>query len=474
MVSVYFCFPAFDRALAFPRHASRTLDDVSSRSGDMIDGALVRISSQQATAWIFRAIAWATLAWMLGGKACALLLLAALVTQTAARVLHACRARASVARSVLALAVGGHVLLFASTIESPRWPFAVPIGMGVFMCHAISYLVDVNRGLVDPRHDATALLFLVQLPVFPAGPLWRFNEFRQQLKHTDVTMAGFSYGIRRITTGLIKVLLIAEPLRSTADQIFALRVTRLSTDTAWLGAVCAALDVYFWVSGFSDVGIGLGRIVGFRLQENFRRPFTADSIREFWRRWNVTLMTWLRDYLALPSAGHGRPTVRLFLATVTGMLIVGSWQRTTLQVVPWALYFASWLAIEALGFAAVLQRLPRVVRHIYVLVVVMFGWMLLRATGPGPLVGYIEAMVGLSVMKFGASSVYLTWGFTTSLVCAIIFAGPMVGNISRWRVSVDAATASLIMMLAATGVLMWQAVAGFRRLLSPGDGPNRS
>ena len=411
---------------------------------------------------------------MLGGKACALLLLAALVTQVAARVLHACRASATVAPIVLTLTVGGHVLLLALTTRSDLWSFPAPIGMGVFMCHAISYLVDVNRGLVDPREDLTALVYLLQLPGFPAGPLSRYHEFRKQLVQADVTMAGFSYGIRRITTGLIKVLLIAGPLGSTADQIFALRVTRLSTDTAWLGAVCGALDVYFWVSGFSDVGIGLGRIVGFRLLENFRRPFTADSIREFWRRWNVTLMTWLRDYLGLPSAAHDRPTLRLFVMTVAGLLLVGAWQHATLHVLAWALYFASWLAIEALGFSAVLQRLPRALRHVYVLLVVMFGWMLLRATGPGALLGYTEAMLGLSVMKFGASSVYLTLGFTTSFVCALIFAGPMVGNISRWRVSVDAATASLIMMLAATGVLMWQAVAGLRRLLSPGDGANRS
>ena len=410
---------------------------------------------------------------MLGAKACALLLLAALVTQAAARALHACRASESLTRMVLTLAVGGHVLLLALTTRSDLWSFPAPVGMGVFMCHAVSYLVDVKRGLVDPREDLTALVYLLQLPVFPAGPLSRYHEFRKQLAQTDVTMAGFSYGIRRITTGLIKVLLIAEPLGSTADQIFALRVTRLSTDTAWLGAVCAALDVYFWVSGFSDVGIGLGRIVGFRLQENFRRPFTADSIREFWRRWNVTLMTWLRDYLALPSAGHDRPTLRLFLLTVAGLSIVGAWQHATLRVLPWALYFASWLALENVGFGTVVQRLPRALRHVYVLLVVMFGWMLLRAAGPGPLLGYMEAMAGFSVMKFGASSAYLTWGFTTAFVCAIVFAGPMVGNISRWRVSVDAATASLIMMLAATGVLMWQAVSGLRRLFSPGDGANR-
>jgi len=134
---------------------------------------------------------------------------------------------------------------------------------------------------------------------------------------------------------------------------------------------------------------------------------------------------------------------------------------------------AAWLAIESLGFETLVRRAPRGLRHVYVLVVVLFGWMMIRAAGPGPLLGYTEAMLGLSIVKFGASSVYLTPGFVTALACAILFAGPMVGNISRWRVSVDAATASLIMMLAATGVLLWLAVNGIRRVL-PGDAPKRS
>ena len=145
----------------------------------------------------------------------------------------------------------------------------------------------------------------------------------------------------------------------------------------------------------------------------------------------------------------------------------------TLHVLPWAAYMAAWLAIESLGFEALVHRVPRALRHVYVLAVVLFGWMMIRAAGPGALLGYTEAMLGLSIVKFGASSVYLTPGFVTALICAILFAGPMVGNISRWRVSVDAATASLIMMLAATGVLLWHAVNGIRRVL-PGEAPKRS
>ena len=432
-----------------------------------------RFSSTFLTAWTFRLLAWTTVAYFIGWPGTAVVVVAAILTHGAALLIAASSDRPRTARTVLVLGVAAELLLFFSVLRPGTAGIIVPIGIGVFMCHAVAYLFDVYKGIANPRHHGAALAYLVQLPVFPVGPLSRFNEFSHQLARTDVAMAGFSYGIRRIVQGLTKVYLIAGPLSSVADDVFALRVTRLSTDTAWLGAVCAALEIYYYLTGFTDVGIGLGKILGFRYQENFRRPYTADSIREFWRRWNITLITWLRDYASLPIAGHERPTFKLYLATIAGFLVVGLWSRTTVHVIPWAVYFASWLAVEAIGLGAVVDRLPRFVRHVYVLGIVMVGWLILRASGPGPLLGYTEALLGLSVMKFGASSVYLTPGFVTAFLCAIIFAGPMVGNISRWRVSVDAATASLIMMLAATGVLLWHAVNGIRRVI-PGDAPKRS
>ena len=189
----------------------------------------------------------------------------------------------------------------------------------------------------------------MQLPVFPVGPLSRFHEFARQLSRTDVSMGSFSYGVRRIVTGLIKAFLIAGPLGATADRLFALRVTRLSTDMAWLGAVCGALEVYFYVSGFSDVGIGLGRILGFRHQENFRRPYTADSIREFWRRWNITLVTWLRDYLALPIAGHDAPTFRPVHPYRGRLRRHRPLASRRVAGHPMGDLLGAWLAVEALG-----------------------------------------------------------------------------------------------------------------------------
>ncbi|MFN7918275.1 MAG: MBOAT family O-acyltransferase [Vicinamibacterales bacterium] len=431
-----------------------------------------RLTSTHATAWTFRLIAWSTVAWLLGWRGVLLLVVAAVVTHGCALVLRAVRERPSQARVVLTIAVLGELALFAATIWPGLGRTGLPLGVGVFVCHAIAYLADVRAGTADPRNHGASLLYLVQLPVFPAGPLSRAHEVAEQVARADISMAGFSYGVRRIVTGLTKVYLVAGPLGSVASDAFALRVTRLSVDVAWVGAVCAALQVYYYVSGFSDVGIGLGKILGFRYLENFRRPFTADSIREFWRRWNVTLMTWLRDYEALPIAGHEAPTLRGYLVTAGGFIIIGAWQGAGLAVIPWAAYSAGWLALEAIGLGAVVARAPRAVRHAYVLLVVLFGWMLLHASGPGPLLGYVEAMLGFGVVPAGGALTLLGWGRGTALVCAIFFAGPMIGNVSRWRVSVDAAVASLIMMCAATVVLLWVAVNPLRRLMA-NDPPAR-
>src|SRR4051812_18825437 len=198
---------------------------------DMIVLALgLRLSSTVLTAWTFRLLAWTSVAYFIGRPGVVVLVLAAVATQCAALLIRALHGSPDAARAVLVTAIAFEVALFVSTLRPALVHIAVPIGIGVYMCHAVSYLVDVHRGRADPRRHGAALAYLVQLPVFPAGPLSRFQEFGQQLSRTDVAMAGFSYGIRRIVQGLTKVYLIAGPLGSVADSIFALRVTRLSTD----------------------------------------------------------------------------------------------------------------------------------------------------------------------------------------------------------------------------------------------------
>ena len=170
---------------------------------------LIRISPAYATAWFFRAAAWATIAWVIGWRGVLLLAVAAIATQAAALLLHALSERPVAARVLLVLTIVVQLALFASMYRLSISTVALPVGVGVYLCHAISYLVDVRRGSADPRHHLAALLYLVQLPVFPVGPLSRFHEFAHQLSRTDVSMGSFPYGVRRIVTGLIKAFLIA-------------------------------------------------------------------------------------------------------------------------------------------------------------------------------------------------------------------------------------------------------------------------
>jgi D-alanyl-lipoteichoic acid acyltransferase DltB (MBOAT superfamily) len=412
-----------------------------------------------------RVLAWALLAGILAfftGPTFVLFLAAmTAATFTMAVVLGLSRGRAQ-SRPLLVTMCAAHVLLFAAVSLSDRWDLtrlpraAVPLGIGVWMCHAIAFLVDVHRGDADTRRPLRALLYLLQLPVIAAGPLSRYHEFTGQMSRAGISLGAFAYGMRRVVTGFIKAFLVGGTLASTADAIFAAQPARLSAGAAWLGACCASLHVYLQFSGFCDMAIGVGRMVGLRYPENFRRPYTADSIREFWRRWNVTLITWLRDYLSLPIAGHDRATPRTYVNIIAGFCLVGLWHRGSWMFLLWGIYCGTWLALEEIGLRAAVARWPRAVRHAYVLGVVTVGWTILRAPHPAAAGQFLHAMTALARTAPLSAGDYLTAPVWLALAVGAFAAGPLVPSISRWRVSIDAATTSVLMMAAATGVFLWR------------------
>jgi D-alanyl-lipoteichoic acid acyltransferase DltB (MBOAT superfamily) len=380
---------------------------------------------------------------------------------------------------LITAAVVLHVLVFAALAISGRWPAHGIVAYGVVMCHAIAYLLDVRRGEADARQPAHAVLYLLQLPVLLAGPLSRYREFSAQLARSNVTLGAFAYGTRRVATGAIKALLIAGVLRETADAILASPIVRLTAAAAWLGAICIALQIYLVFSGFADIGIGLGRMVGLRYQENFRRPYTADSLREFWRRWNITLITWLRDYLSLPIAGQDEPTPRLYGFIIAGFCLVGLWHGGATTSLWWGVYSGTWLAAEAVWLGRRLDPLPRIVRHVYVLAVMTLGWVILRAPDVATAGQYLQTMAGIHRGPvFIATPVigiarFTDWWVWTALALGAFAAGPLVPSVSRWRVSVDAATTSLYMMTAATLVFVWRVVLLTVRSAPPAPGAVR-
>jgi alginate O-acetyltransferase complex protein AlgI len=363
--------------------------------------------------------------------------------------------------------VGGYLLLFAVLSLARPFPTIAPFVIGVAVCHAVAFLVDLHNGNAETTHPVHAALYLVQLPVAMAGPLSRYREFSAQLAAGTVKLGAFAYGVRRIVTGWIKAVLVGGALAVVTDTIFAAPPPRVTAGAAWLGAACFGLQVYLQFSGYCDIAIGVGRMIGLRYSENFRRPYTADSIREFWRRWNITLITWLRDYLRLPIAGQEEPTLRLYGNIVAGFCLVGLWHGGGTTFPAWGLYCGSWLALEAIWLRRRIERLPRLVRHAYVIGVMTLGWVLLRAPDLAYAAGFARAMTGLNARPTLTAGAFLTTPVWLSLMVGAFAAGPLVPSISRWRVSVDAATTSLLMMCAATGLFLWRGPALVLRAIWP-------
>jgi alginate O-acetyltransferase complex protein AlgI len=407
-------------------------------------------------------LAQGRVAWLLVGSAFITLFLTAVGEQT--RITNAVLSRA-----VLALAMTLTVAVFGIA----RWMldgrvFALA-GVAVITCHTLAFILDVHAGRATTANPVTAWLYLVQFPVVPAGPLTRFQDIdrRWQKLNEAISLGAFTYGTRRLITGLIKVIGIAATLGVPVDAIYKLPASRLTLDGAWFAACCFTLQLYFVFSGYADMAIGLGRMLGLRYPENFHRPYLADSMREFWRRWHVTSITWLRDYLGFPMAGRDTPTWALLPSILMGFALLGFWYGGGWTVPIWAGYSSAFLAFEAVGFGSAIAFWPAPFRHVYVLVVVTVSWAILRAASVGDAATMVATMFGLRGVGHLTITNYLTWPVWIALALAIVGAGPLIPWLSRWRVSVDAVTASLVMMLTSVSVFIWRIVQPLVRVLFP-------
>jgi len=295
----------------------------------------------------------------------------------------------------------------------------LPIGISFFTFHAISYVVDVYRGdATAQKSPVHAALYLLLFPQLIAGPIIRYRDIADQLARRWVTADDFAYGIRRFVIGLAKKVLIANVVAGPADQIFGLPTSQLDPGRAWLGIVCYTLQIYFDFSGYSDMAIGLGRMFGFRFPENFRWPYIAESVQGFWRRWHMSLSTWFRDYLYVPLGGNRVSPVRTYVNLVVVFFLCGLWHGASWTFVVWGLYHGTFLVVERLGLAEALERVWRPLRHVYLLVVVMIGWVFFRAETLTGAIGFLRAMAGA---RATAPTIYtLGWYLTPELWIALV------------------------------------------------------
>ncbi len=269
-------------------------------------------------------------------------------------------------------------LISLGSVPAPH--LTLPIGISFFTFHALSYVVDVYRrkwpAAQNPRDVALYIFFFPQLI---AGPILRWSDIGPQILQRTIHRENFADGIRRFVGGLAKKVLLADSVALPADQIFSLPANELSTPVAWLGILCYTLQIYFDFSGYSDMAIGMGKMFGFTFVENFNFPYLAQSLRDFWRRWHISLSTWFRDYLYLPLGGNRGSEPQTYRNLLLVFLLCGLWHGASLTFVLWGLYHGSFLILERTRFGSFTEKIPRLFRHLYAIFVVMMGWVIFRA-----------------------------------------------------------------------------------------------
>jgi alginate O-acetyltransferase complex protein AlgI len=326
------------------------------------------------------------------------------------------------------------LVLHVNPIVVPR--VLLPIGISFFTFHAISYVVDVYRGdATAQKSPVHAALYLLLFPQLIAGPIIRYRDIADQLARRLVTVDDFAYGVRRFVIGLAKKVLIANVVAGPADQMFGLAPPELDPARAWLGVACYTLQIYFDFSGYSDMAIGLGRMFGFRFPENFRWPYIADTVQGFWRRWHMSLSTWFRDYLYVPLGGNRVQPARRYLNLVVVFFLCGLWHGASWTFVVWGLFHGTFLVLERLGLGDAIARVWKPVRHAYLLLVVMVGWVFFRADSlPGAL-AFLNAMAGARPTAPSTYTIgwYLTPELWIALVAGVIGSMPVVPALAAWR-----------------------------------------
>lgn len=263
---------------------------------------------------------------------------------------------------------------------------ALPAGISFFTFQAMSYAIDVYRGQVQPqRNFAHVLLYISLFPQLIAGPVVKYHDVERELSCRRFDAEETALGIRRFIAGLGKKVLIANYMGEIADALFAAPMEQINIASAWLGAAAYMLQIYFDFSGYSDMAIGLGQMFGFHFRENFRYPYGAGSIREFWRRWHISLSGWFRDYLYIPLGGSRKGRARACINKLIVFACTGIWHGANVTFLFWGLFHGCLLTMEE--FLPFFQKERRgwkkAARHIYVIVAVMTGFVFFRAENMG-------------------------------------------------------------------------------------------
>lgn len=288
---------------------------------------------------------------------------------------------------------------------------ALPLGISFYTFHALSYVIDVYWNKVKAeRNLITFICYVSFFPQLVAGPIVRYSDIRHSFYCRYITRAGLRNGILRFCFGLGKKVLIANEVARLADYAFSLPHNELTFAIAWLGAIAYALQIYFDFSGYSDMAIGLGLMFGFKYKENFKFPYNALSIQEFWRKWHISLSSWFRDYVYIPLGGSHASRIRTYANLIIIFGLCGLWHGANYTFILWGLFHGLFLILERTKFGRFMEQLPKFMRHGYVLLVVTIGWVFFREEHLGDAFLFIKMMLipaDFSIKALGTCLNYL-------------------------------------------------------------------
>lgn len=307
--------------------------------------------------------------------------------------------------------------IFGSSFDLLK--IALPIGISFYTFQAMSYTIDVYRN--DVRVQKNLIDFGMYITMFPqliAGPIVRYADVQDQLAERSVTTADFSEGIMRFVVGLGKKVLLANQMGAVWSEIYALGGD-VSALMAWTGAIAYTFQIYFDFSGYSDMAIGLGRMFGFKFPENFRYPYQSVSITDFWRRWHITLSTWFKEYLYIPLGGNRCGLARQALNLLIVWSLTGFWHGAGWNFVMWGLYYFVILFIEKLFLLKALDKLPKLFRHVYALLLIVIGWVIFASDDVGVLLPYLGSMFGANGAVGGMDVYTLFTKAVLLIICCV-------------------------------------------------------
>lgn len=297
----------------------------------------------------------------------------------------------------------------------------LPIGISFYTFQTMSYPIDLYRRETDPQKSLVSFgAYVCMFPQLIAGPIVRYTDIAAQLNERILSNDKFYQGVQRFMVGLAKKVLLANSAGAVYESINALAVSQQSALTAWIGAVCYTFQIYYDFSGYSDMAIGMGKMLGFDFLENFNYPYISRTVTEFWRRWHMSLSYWFRDYVYISLGGNRKGVRRQIINLMIVWLLTGFWHGASWNFVLWGVLYGVVLIIEKLFLLHHLEKAPAFVGHLYTMVLVILNWMIFAHTDLGQAFSYIGMMFG-STGRFadGLTLFYLRDNIVLLIICVI-------------------------------------------------------